>query len=165
MASETAPEPVQRGWPRLRGRLFHLYFRFRRPMTMGVRAVVLDGATRAVFLVRHTYVPGWHLPGGGVEAGETVYEALVKELREEGNIVAEARPRLVGIYFNRRASRRDHVAVFLVERFRQTAPKAPDGEIAESGFFPLDRLPRGVTAATRRRIAEALGEREADADW
>jgi hypothetical protein len=46
--------------PALR-RVFHLYWRFARGMTLGVRAVVLDGETR-VFLVKHSYVSGWHLP-------------------------------------------------------------------------------------------------------
>ena len=50
--------------PALR-KVFHLYWRFARGMTLGVRAVVIDDAGR-VFLVRHTYVAGWHLPGGGV---------------------------------------------------------------------------------------------------
>jgi ADP-ribose pyrophosphatase YjhB (NUDIX family) len=158
-------DPVQAGWPRLRGKLFHLYFRLRRPMTLGVRGVVLDRAKDSVFLIRHTYVPGWQLPGGGVEAGETVLEALAHELREEGNIELDAPPRLLGLYFSREVSRRDHVAVFVCDRFRQTAPKTPDLEIAESGFFPLRRLPDGTTAGTRRRITEALGEREPGQDW
>lgn len=55
--------------PHLR-RVFHLYWRVARGMTLGVRAVVLDGDNR-VFLVRHSYVTGWYLPGGGVEVGET----------------------------------------------------------------------------------------------
>ena len=55
--------------PALR-RIFHLYWRFARGMTLGVRAVVLDGDDR-VFLVKHSYVAGWHLPGGGVEVGQT----------------------------------------------------------------------------------------------
>ena len=66
-------------------RIFHLYWRFARGMTLGVRAVVLDADAR-VFLVKHSYVAGWHLPGGGVEVGETFGDALRRELAEEGRI-------------------------------------------------------------------------------
>ena len=61
----------QTGWPGLRARLFHLYFLIRRPLTLGVRAVIHDREANAILLIRHTYVPGWQLPGGGVEVGET----------------------------------------------------------------------------------------------
>src|SRR5215471_20429640 len=87
-------------------RLFHMFWRFSRPLTVGVRALVLDGDGR-VFLVEHSYVGGWHLPGGGVEQGETLVMALTRELREEGNIELGEQPALFAIYFNRRASRRD----------------------------------------------------------
>ena len=155
----------QTGWAGLRGRLFHLYFVLRRPMTLGVRALVHDRAAGSVFLIRHTYVPGWQLPGGGVEPGETASEALARELEEEGNIELTGSPILKSLHFNRQSSRRDHVAFYLVESFRQTAPKAPDREIAEAGFFPLDALPEGVTAATLRRIEEALGGAEPSPYW
>src|SRR6267142_416877 len=90
--------------PALR-RVLHLYWRFVRGMTLGVRGVVLDGESR-VFLVKHSYVSGWHLPGGGVEVGETFRDALERELMEEGRIEIGAEPELHGVFFNSYASRR-----------------------------------------------------------
>ena len=148
-----------------RARFFHTYFVLRRPMTLGVRAMVLNEAERTVFLVRHTYVPGWYLPGGGVERGETMAQALVKELREEGNIELTGEAKLFGMYHNSRASVRDHVALYVVRQFAQTAPRLPDREIAECGFFPLDAMPEGTTQSTRRRIAEVLEEGEVEEVW
>jgi len=142
-------------WKSLVLRLFHLSFLVSRPMTLGVRAIVIDAEDR-VLLVRHTYVPGWHLPGGGVERGETLLASLARELAEEGNILIEEEPRLQGIFFNKAASPRDHVAVYVVRRFRQTAPRVPDREIAEARFFSRDALPEGVGRATRARLAETL---------
>lgn len=72
-------------------RVLHLYWRLARGMTFGVRGVVLDPAGR-VFLVKHTYVSGWHLPGGGVEVGETAMQSLERELGEEGNLALDAPP-------------------------------------------------------------------------
>ena len=163
---KSAADPFrQTGWPGLRARLFHFYFLMARPMTVGVRGLVYDGSNRSVFLIRHTYVPGWQLPGGGVELGETAGEALEREFEEEGNILFTAPPALRSFHFNRSASRRDHVAFYLIEAFRQTAPKLPDREIAEAGFFPLDALPEKTTPATMRRIAEVFAGEAVSPHW
>lgn len=134
-------------------------------MTFGVRALVHDAENNSVFLIRHTYVPGWQLPGGGVETGETAETALRRELAEEGGIEIVGNPELRSIHFNRHVSRRDHVAVFLVCDWRQPKPKLPDREIAAAGFFPIDDLPAGTTVGTRRRIEEVLNDRPATPDW
>ncbi|MBV9220747.1 MAG: NUDIX domain-containing protein [Methylobacteriaceae bacterium] len=138
--------------------------RYSRWMLLGVRGIVLDEA-QGVFLVRHSYVAGWHLPGGGVEVGETVHDALARELAEEGNIVIDGAPVLHGVFFNRTLANRDHIAVFLVRRFHQTAARLPDREIADCGFFPLDRLPEGTTRPVRARLAEAIEGAPAAASW
>jgi len=135
------------------GRLLHVYWRVSRGLTVGVRAAVIDAADR-VFLIRHTYTPGWHLPGGGLEAGESAVEALRRELFEEARLAWTEPPRLHGIFFNTQVSNRDHVLIYVVRAFSVIEPKRPDREIAEAGFFPLDALPTGTTGATRRRLGE-----------
>ncbi|HMF20896.1 MAG TPA: NUDIX domain-containing protein [Pseudolabrys sp.] len=137
-------------------KVLHLYWRFSRGATLGVRAMVIDGTGR-IFLVRHSYVDGWHLPGGGVETGETLLEALSRELAEEGNIRITTAPNLYGIYFNRRASRRDHVALFIVRDFRQDGNPQPNHEIVAHGFFAPDALPEDASRGTRARVAEVIG--------
>ena len=147
---------------RLVARALHLVWRFTRPLTGGVRAMVLDGDD--VLLVRHTYVPGWHLPGGGVEPGETFEEAVRKELREEAAVRVTGRPRLHAIYLNITVTRRDHVALYVV-RGHERGAFEPTREIAEAAFHPVAALPEGTTDATRRRIAEVIEGREPDTHW
>lgn len=135
--------------------LMHLYWRMSRGLTLGVRGLVIDGQDR-VLLVKHTYVTGWHLPGGGVEPGETVAEALARELKEEGNIEIAGTPVQFGIYFHSAVSRRDHVVLFVVRDFHQPGAPVPDHEIMAHGFFSRDALPPDTTRATRARIAEVI---------
>jgi ADP-ribose pyrophosphatase YjhB (NUDIX family) len=133
-------------------------------LTVGARGAIIDEHNR-VFLVRHTYVRGWHLPGGGVEVGESAQEALRRELREEAVVELTGPPALHGIFFNSNASRRDHVVVYLVRAFSVMEPKQPDAEIAGAAFFPLTELPADIAPSTRARLHEIVtGERPA-ATW
>lgn len=159
----TAPTLRQRLEPTLR-RFVHLYFRFARGMTLGVRAVVVD-ADKRVFLVRHTYVTGWYLPGGGVEVGQTFREALAMELREEGRIEVTGEPELHGVFLNSHVSVRDHVVVYIVRSFQQDRMPEPNSEIAETGFFALDALPPDTTEGTRQRLAEIFDGKPVIPTW
>ena len=141
---------------------FHMWFRIARPLTGGVRVVVLEGDR--VLLVRHTYTPGLYLPGGGVEVGETFEEAARKELREEATLEPSGPLELFGLYLNRTVTNRDHVALYVCRAFERGA-FTPNREIAEIGFHPVDALPDDTTAATRRRVAEVIEGRPAAPYW
>ena len=145
-------------------RVMHLYFRLSRGMTLGVRAVVLDPVGR-VLLVKHTYMPGWYLPGGGVEVGQTFRDALERELIEEARVELTGEPELHGVFLNSHVSKRDHVAVYVVRAFRQDRMPEPNREIAACGFFAPDALPADTTAGTRLRIAEVLERRPPMLTW
>lgn len=149
---------------RLVTRGFQRYWRWSRGLTLGAQALVI-GVEDTVLLVRHTYRPGWHFPGGGVECNELVERALERELREEAGIDLAAPADLFGLYANFRAFPSDHIAFFVVRAF--TAPPAfrATHEIAETGFFPRDALPDGTIAPVRRRLAEVFDEEPRSATW
>lgn len=144
--------------------LFHLYWRVTRGMTLGVRACVVDGDGR-ILLIRHSYTPGWHFPGGGVEVGQTMVDALATELREEANVIMHGPARLVGVYHNARTAPRDHVGFYVIEAWHQPAPPVPNREIVEHGFFAPTALPEGTTRGTRERLEELFAGRPPSAVW
>ena len=135
--------------------LLHPFYRQVRGMTLGTRTLVLKDQDTQVVLVRHGYAPGWLLPGGGVERGEALAQAAIREVKEEAGIEAEEEPRLHGLFLNDRQFRGDHVACFVLRKFRET-PVQTGFEIAEARFFPVANLPEGTTGGTRRRISEVL---------
>lgn len=137
--------------------------RLTRGLTLGVRAVVTDKQGR-VLLVEHSYVAGWHLPGGGVERGETCGEALERELMEEAGVRLTGRPVLLSIHSQEAQFPGDHVLVYRTADWEPCAA-ANTGEIVRIGWFAADALPDGTTRGTRRRIGEALEGNPAEAVW
>ncbi len=148
----------------LLSKLLHGYFLLRRPMTLGVRAIVVNKQDE-ILLVRHRYEPGWQLPGGGVENGESALEALYRELLEEGGVKMRGSGQFLGSFFNADVSRRDHVLVYLVREFDIPIGENISPEIEERGFFPRLQLPKGTTPGTRRRIQECFDSRPVEPVW
>ncbi|QIQ87546.1 NUDIX domain-containing protein [Erythrobacter sp.] len=145
-------------------KMLHLYFRMSRGLTLGVRAVVRNESGKFL-LVRHTYTTGWHFPGGGVEPGQTVKEALAAELRQEANLQIIGKPTLHGVFLNRKVSRRDHIFVYLCDTEGEVPVTSTSREIAEINFFGVEELPCQIDEGAERRIREIVRSQNPDDDW
>ncbi len=148
---------------RLRLRLARPYFRWSRGMTLGARVIVVDDQQRFL-LVRHTYQPGWILPGGGVERGESCLEAARREVMEEAEIHATGPLVIHGVFSNHRDFPGDHLAVYVLREFEQR-PFTPGIEIAAAQFFAFGDLPATTTGGSRRRIEEFVTGATPAAEW
>lgn len=137
--------------------LIHGHGLVRNPYTLGVRVIVEDAAGNYL-LVRHSYLEGWYLPGGGVDRGETLHQAAMREVREEAGIEAGSPPVLLSMYLNDRGTLgRDHIGLFHLRDWSEGASYlVPNREILESRFFPPGNLPETVSPATHQRLAEFI---------
>ncbi|HCU96032.1 MAG TPA: NUDIX hydrolase [Actinobacteria bacterium] len=100
-----------------------------------VSAIVPDSDGR-ILLIRRTDNDYWSIPGGGVEPGESVSQAVTREVREETGIDCEVSG-LVGIYSNP-----DRVAAY------------DDGEVRQEFSICFVTRMLGGTMATSRESSE-----------
>ncbi|MFO7680328.1 MAG: NUDIX domain-containing protein [Chloroflexota bacterium] len=131
--------------------LARIYWKIFQPLTWGVRLLLIKN--EQILLVRHTYRPGWYLPGGGVKRRETFYEAARREAHEEAGAHLHALT-FWGVYSNLRGDTSDHEVVLLCTEFELNGNS--DHEIAECRFFPLDSLPPGTARGVLKCVQEYL---------
>ena len=135
----------------------------KRPILVpGVRAIIRD-ESGAVLLQLRSDFRIWGLPAGGMELGESVHDALRREVFEETSLtVLKARP--FGIYTNPANTitypngdqSQPYTTAFLVDEWSGTV--TPDGdESLDLRFFPLDQLPPpDLLLPAHRRVFEDL---------
>jgi 8-oxo-dGTP diphosphatase len=140
-----------------------IFWRLRRPMLIGVRALIVRD--ELVLLIRHRYGrQPWGLPGGGVKRNEALAVAVRREASEESGVHVDVR-QLLGMYDRFKGGISNYIGVFVCTPLNE--PNPPHSlEIAEARFFPFDELPTGVDDGSRRRIAEYVrGERGLSTMW
>jgi ADP-ribose pyrophosphatase YjhB (NUDIX family) len=102
--------------------------------------VVVDGEGR-VLLVHHTYKHPypWGLPGGGMSYGETIEQAVAREVLEESGTTVTVGDCIAAITDVQRR---------LVKLFYRCVPQSHEfrasAEIDDAGFFAADALPPGL---------------------
>lgn len=143
-------------------KLRRLYWWFVRPVTRGVRAILVNEQGK-ILLVRHTYGEGWFLPGGKTGRNEKDEDALKRELREELGIHSISKIQKFGEYENTQEYKKDTVVIFVIQSF--TMDKKHHFEIDASNFFDPLTLPKGTSPGTKRRIEEWLGQRKIESTW
>jgi ADP-ribose pyrophosphatase YjhB (NUDIX family) len=129
--------------------LKRLYWRILRPVVIGVRVAPVR-ADGCVLMVRHTYLTGWFLPGGGVDRGETLPSAALRELSEEVGLAATGEPELVALEAVFKDGKSDHVALYQVSIAGE--PTVDGLEISHARYFPLDAPPDDISPLTRRHL-------------
>lgn len=135
---------------------------FSTPVAFGAAALVEAEAGR-VIVVRHSYMPGWHLPGGGVEAGEPPAQAVLRELKEEIGLQTSAPPALVALF-----TRKVGIATNLVALYRVREAKLafkPNWEVRAIQAVDPAAPPPGTSLSTRQRLAECCGQAPLSPYW
>lgn len=139
-----------------------------RPIAAAIAAVFLDGK---ILLVRRANPPDagrWGFPGGKIEAGETIENAAVRELREETGVDAEALRVFTAVdafdHDEQGRLRQHFILLAVLCKWRSGRPIAGDDAL-EAKWFGLDELDEAGLAlsldvAAVAREAEALFARE-----
>ena len=108
--------------------------------TDGIIELYEEDRFRGIVLIERKNDPkGLALPGGFVDVGESVEEALIREMQEETHLDVKI-VKLLGIYSNPKRDPRFHTAsaVFIVKA--QGKPTAGD-DAKEAKLFALDEIP------------------------
>lgn len=152
--------------------LLNIFYRLYHPLSrslqrllgypsLGVRGMVIKD--KQVLLVKHTYTPGWHMPGGGVDRNETTVAAVKRELMEEVGVRCISEPELLGIYHYTILGANDYPVVYLIKDFEITNTHSL--EIAAIKWFNIDKLPDDIHASTAKRIHEHLNKLPPAESW
>lgn len=133
-----------------------------RPLTLGVRAIILN-SDEQVLLVKHSYLRGWYLPGGKVDKGETLQEAIKRELKEELALTDVMIKDIHWAYSSMREYKNDHIVLFACET--SVKPKVSCREIEAVQFFSPNDLPDDMSASTKQRLREFFEGLEKPSKW
>jgi len=125
------------------------------PKMPGLAVIVAIIDNGKILLTKREDFEVWCLPGGGVEEGESVAEAGIREAKEETGIEVELTS-LVGLYSRVGGMWNDMHAVLFRARPLGGDLRLQPGETIEVAYFPFEDLPKEILLGHQQRIADAI---------
>jgi len=120
--------------------------------SVSAAGIVLDASGKRVLLIHRRDNGRWEPPGGVLELGETIEDAVLREVEEETGARVEVE-RLTGVYKNM-----NHGIVALVFRCRLLSDPLRQTEEASSiAWHDIDDVPHLMAPAYAARVRDALG--------
>ena len=115
-----------------------------------VVALVFICKEESILLVRQNYTKKyWSLPGGVMEAGESLDQTAIREVKEETGLDIRL-GKLIGIY-----SKPSDSAIALTFLGKVIGGELhADNEIIDQGYFPMTNLPKNIRPHLIRRVAD-----------
>lgn len=123
--------------------------------TVGVKALIIN-PNKEILLVKHTYMAGWHLPGGGLNPGETPRQAIIREVKEEAAILVKGTLELFHIYSHQILGASDYPILYVIRDFELLNQKPDPKEILAIQWFHYSALPQDTSASTLERVREVF---------
>jgi ADP-ribose pyrophosphatase YjhB (NUDIX family) len=119
-----------------------------------VAVAILDD--NRILLIKREDFEVWALPGGAVDAEESLAQAAVREAREETGLLVSL-TRLVGVYSRPHWDHGgDHVVLFAAASIGGVLLQDADGEVLEARSFARHELPEALVPWHRQRLCDAL---------
>jgi len=119
-----------------------------------VNVAVIQGDK--ILLTQREDFETWVLPSGGVEDGESVTQAAIRETKEETGLDVEL-TRLVGVYSRLGNFFGSHIVLFAAKPIGGEI-KCQPGETIAVEWFPINELPSPLSLGHKRRIQDVTDE-------
>jgi ADP-ribose pyrophosphatase YjhB (NUDIX family) len=122
--------------------------------TIGAFAIILDEQDRVLLCHRRDY-DLWNLPGGGVEANESPWECVIREVKEETGLDVQVES-LAGVYSKRNST--DIVFSFICKVIGAKITLTDEADKIE--YFAVNEIPHNTSPNQVERIKDILVEKQ-----